>query len=187
MMVAISVAAQQDDRNVVRLTYSGDEMPDSRAFWSLLNSVAMFSREPIEPLETPLMVYVTEQNMRYDRAQAEAFMQTLTELYEAMHVEAEASVVDSVCVPEATEWWPDTQAPSALDRIAVIRESVYQTYYEDLQASLSEADRTLLRAWVEDQKRSSTMSRIQFAESCGHRPEIAQDILVQFCNSQREQ
>ncbi|MEM1187948.1 MAG: hypothetical protein AAGI72_05460 [Pseudomonadota bacterium] len=184
MIVAVSVVAQSDNRNVVRLTYSGVEMPDSRAFQMLLTSVAVASREPIEPLEIPLMVYVTEQNMRYNREQAEAFVEELTELYAAMNKETEAAVVDSVCVPEATEWWPDTQALSALDRIGVIRETVYQKYYDDLLASLDRDDQALLEDWVNDNR--GTHSRILYAESYADRPEVAQDILVQFCDSQTD-
>ena len=182
-IVAMSATAQQDDRNVVRLTYSGVEMPDSRAFESLVRNAATSPREPIEPLGIPLIVYKTEQNMRYEREQAEDFVQTLADLYEAMHAEAEATVVDSVCVPEATEWWPDTQALSALDSIGVIRETVYQRYYENLLASLNEGDGALLEDWVEDRKQGSTHSRTRYAESYADRPAVAQDILVQFCNS----
>ncbi|MEO1079759.1 MAG: hypothetical protein AAFY29_09405 [Pseudomonadota bacterium] len=161
-------------------------MPDSRAFQILLTSVATAPKEPIEPLEVPFFVHVTEQNMRYDRVQAEEFVAALTELYAAMDAEAEAAVIDSVCVPEATEWWPDTQALSALDRISVVRETVYQKYYENLLASLNKDDRALLEAWVEDNKGGSSYSRTLYAESYADRPEVAQDTLVQFCNSRTE-
>ena len=179
----VQPAVSQDD-TIVRQRYSGPEMPDSLAFMSLLHStVNVYEND--EPVgDTTLYMHWMTHHMRCGDERARVFGEKLRRLHTDMHNEAETAVVDSVCVPEATEWWPDTQALEALDRIGVIREAVYQTYYEDLLGSLSDRDKLMLMNWLEESKGS--FSRVRYAESYADRPEEAQDILRQFCRSRTD-
>lgn len=187
MCIAGPIAAQPPNlAGNVRQTYRGAETPDSLAFRSLLDTVRMTADERVETFEDPLAVYYIQQHMRYDREDAAIFVQVLSAMYHTMDIEAEATVVESVCVPEATEWWPDTTALEALDNIGVIRETVYQNHYQALLDTLSESDRTRFMKWLEDSKQGLVFSREKYVEGYADRPEVAQAILVQFCASRIE-